>query len=82
MADVVDDPILVLIDERLAVIKAAVPVDLTKVAPGSAPLGLARLVEASMAEDGRPVDSAPLRTGTRRVRLSALVKEGSNAAHR
>jgi hypothetical protein len=83
MADAVDDPILALIDERLAVIEAAMPVDLTKIAPGSAPLGLERLVLQALEGDStRPVDRELPRIGTRRIRLSALVKEGSNAAHR
>ena len=76
------DPFLDLIDEHIAAIDNATPMDLTKVAAGDPPLSLERLVMQALQGDGRPVDCEPPRTGIRRVRLSALVKEGSNAAHR
>src|ERR1700722_7266916 len=52
-----DDPILAVIDERIAAIEAAVPPDLTKSAVGGLTLGLESLVSASMEGDPAPVES-------------------------
>ena len=52
-----DDPILAVIDERIAAIEAAVPPDLTKITIGGPTLGLESLVSASMEGDPAPVES-------------------------
>jgi hypothetical protein len=70
-----DDPLLSLLDERIAELAAAVPQDLTKIAAGDPPLGLERLVTQALEGGANDVDNAdaPRTRSIRRVRLSSLV---------
>jgi hypothetical protein len=50
------DPILAVIDERIAAIEAATPQDLTRITANDPPLGFESLVAASMAGDVGPTE--------------------------
>ena len=50
-----NDPIIAMVNERLAAIEAAVPQDLTKVTPNDLPIGLEFLIAASLqGDEGEP----------------------------
>jgi hypothetical protein len=84
--DPANDPLVAMVNERLAAIEAGVPQDLTKVTPNRSPIGLESLIAASLqgdeGEPPPPANAAASAPGAETVRiyLNEVINDQISAA--